>query len=121
MTIVVAGLSGCGSQRPEGTLSGQVTYHGKPVNDGEVQFYCSEGFGATAQLDAAGRFTVDGLMPVGTYDVCVLPRPAHPNLEGPREIVKPPEVPRKARDLRTSGVSVQLKAGKNDVILELKD
>ena len=120
--LVTLGVAGCSSKRPEGTLAGVVTYKGQPVTKGEVQFYSTQGAGATAQLDGSGRFTVDGLMPVGDYQVCVIPEILHPNLNAPKVVAKSSaDIPKKARDLRTSGLSIQLKEGKNDVVLELKD
>jgi hypothetical protein len=120
-TLVALGLVGCGSKRPEGTLAGAVTYKGQPVTKGEVQFYSTLGAGATAPLDSSGRFTVDGLMPVGEYQVCVVPEILHPNPNAPKQVTKSADIPKKARDLRTSGLSIQLTEGKNDVVLELKD
>lgn len=119
--LVTLGLAGCGSKRPEGTLTGLVTYKGQPVTKGEVQLYSTLGAGATAPLDGSGRFTVDGLMPAGDYQVCVVPEILHPNPNAPKQVTKSADIPKKARDLRTSGLSIQLKEGKNDVVLELKD
>lgn len=119
--LLVATVAGCGAQRPEGTLSGQVTYRGQPVTEGEIQFFSKQGSGATAQIHPSGHFTVDGPLLVGDYEVCVVPEVLHPTPGIPRPTKKSPDIPRKARDMKTSGLTVYVKEGKNETTFELRD
>ena len=115
--------AGCGAHKPAGTVAGQVLYRGKPVPAGGVNLYSAErGAGAIAYLNAAGQFTVDAPLEVGTYAVHVSPPPAPDPVPGqppPRRPAVP--LPRRSLDPKTSGLTVDVKQGTNDVKLELTD
>jgi hypothetical protein len=52
-------LVGCGPSLPEtATVSGRVTFNGKPVPRGRVVFQPEKGRQASAALDADGRYTL---------------------------------------------------------------
>jgi hypothetical protein len=54
-----ASLSGCGSKNPATySVSGTVTYRGKPVEGAGVMFMPNSGRPASAMTDAQGRFTL---------------------------------------------------------------
>jgi hypothetical protein len=115
--------AGCdlGSTVAQGT--GKVTYKGTAITEGEVNFFSKEkGVGGVTKIDPAGVFTLpDGLTP-GQYAVYVTPPlPAPPPPGTPMPPQTPSPIPLKARDPATSGVTVALKGGSNDVVVELYD
>lgn len=113
-TLLLAVL-GCGGQSV-GTLAGTVTYHGKPVPEGEVQIQHKEkGTGAVASL-ANGSFAFAEPMPAGTYLVSVVPPIPVPVAEAKTKFKDQAEIPKKARDMKTSGLTVEVKPGANDVV-----
>lgn len=119
MAIVVAG--GCGSGKPEGSVSGKVTYQGNPVATGSVNFLSTAGVGAQAAI-SNGTYSVNGPLATGEYSVYVaapLPTPQPPGAKP----TPPPkfEVPPKFQDAKTSGLKVTVKTGKNDLPIEIKD
>lgn len=113
--------AGCGG-KPTGELAGAVTYRGKPVTNGEVHLLSKGGVGALARLDGDGKFAVPAPLDAGTYAVAVKPPAAEPGPPGAAVKKAPPlPIPARARDLGTSGLTVEVKPGKNDVAVELKD
>ena len=128
-TLILAGLllctPGCksGKQKEEGRVSGKVTYQGLPLTEGDVNLYFPEsGMGAMVPVGKDGTFTVPEPLLVGTYEVFVTPPVFAPNPDGPN--YKPTGaiiIPKKARDPKTSGLSIDVKKGRNEVLLELTD
>ena len=108
--------AGCGPDgKPMGTVAGRVTYKGQPVTEGEVEVVNTDfAVGAIVRLDATGRFEVDVPVPAGVYSVAVAP---------PRFVEGKtfPNIPRRARALATSGLTVTVNPGKNEADIELKD
>lgn len=138
---ISAFLPGCGGYNygPTGKITGRLTLDGKPLATGTaVSFMQMEkGFLAFGLTDADGKFEVkswnNGDMPVGKYKVMLAPSttstapPAKPPsaeeaFENP-ELVDPVakiDFPKKYRDTSTSGLEVEVKAGKNEFPLDLK-
>src|SRR4051812_37607916 len=121
--LLLALVAGCGAHKPAGKVAGQVVYRGRPVTEGDVNFYSKErGIGAAARLDGAGQFTVDAPLETGTYVVHLTPPPPPDPVPGQPPPRRPaPRLPRKSLDPATSGLSVAVKEGTNDVKLELAD
>lgn len=139
VTLMAFSLLGCGgpSYGPTGKVTGKLTLDGKPLAVGTaVSFMQMEkGFLAFGLTDAEGKFEVkswnNGDMPVGKYKVMLAPSttaaPAKPlsaeeAFDHP-ELVEPVakiDFPKKYRDTATSGLEVEVKAGKNDFPLDLK-
>lgn len=124
-------LTGCGGQPAvaTGTVSGQVTHHnGKPLTNAEISFLAPQlGSSVSALLDATGKYAIDQPMKAGKYQVLVAP-PATPYKPGdapatqPRVEVDNRDIPAKARNCATSGLSVEIKEGKNEnVNFDLKE
>jgi hypothetical protein len=116
-------LAGCSGKSP-GAVGGKVSYRGEPVPAGEVHFLMKEkGVGATAKLDAGGQFKFDAPLAPGTYAVAVVPSPAEPT--GPGGAAKPaaaaPAFPAKYQDPLNSGLTCEVKPGKNDIPIVLTD
>lgn len=74
--FAVPWISGCGSgdSKPSVKVTGEITYEGKPVTEGEVSFEAQDGAAATVSLDSEGKFEIEQL-PVGEYAVSVTPPP----------------------------------------------
>jgi len=129
LALFVLLLAGCDKRAvPTGTVSGQVTHHGgKPLKDAEISFIAPQlGSGASAQLDADGRYAVNTPLKAGSYQVMVAP-PATPYKPGDAPATKPaeienPDIPAKVRDWATSGLIAEIKEGKNEnVNFDLQD
>ncbi|HEX7448331.1 MAG TPA: Ig-like domain-containing protein [Pirellulales bacterium] len=148
--VCAVALLGCGEKpKPVATefVEGIVTLDGKPVEDATVTFApVSEGAGASAsgRTDPAGKYTLTavgagkgaqaggGTLP-GEYYVGVqkdqypdIPGSDQPDYEPPKSEGRPQAptlthiVPQKFNDPRKSGIKVTVKAGKNDIPIELK-
>lgn len=113
---------GCDAH-PTGQVSGQVMYNGSPVTDCVINLFLKEkGAGATATLDSSGKFTFPDPLELGTYIVFITPTPPVAGAPGTKP-TKPttPRIPKKTSDASTSDTKLVVKAGKNDVVIELKD
>lgn len=115
-------LVGCAA--PTGEVSGKVTYKGQAVTNGSINFDMKgQGIGQQAKLDANGAFTLEKPMPVGTYQVFYAPPTPEPQPpgKGPPAAIKS-MMPEKFYKAESSGVTVDVKAGKNDnITVEFKD
>lgn len=130
--LVCLAVTGCGESDgvPRGQLSGKITYKGNPLPAGSsIALYNPSGGGATAVIDASGSYSLKHGAPVGTYTVIINP-PA--KVVSPEEAMKASEqgksiensvseIPAKYRDPSTSPEKVEIKAGKNEFSLDMKD
>jgi len=120
--LVLAGCGGSGDATPSGTLTGKVTLNGQPFSEGQVSVYSPErGIGASAPLDAQGQFTIGERLPAGTYGVAVVP-PPEPPPQDENPASAPPvtsNIPQKYRDHQTSGITVEIKEGKNELEIQM--
>lgn len=105
---------GCGGT---GSLSGLVTYKGKPLVSGRVTAVAGEEGPRVGLIQPDGRYRIEGL-PVGTVKLAVEnPDPlAEPSGDGDGGKVKrrPPgwvALPAKYGDIKTSGLTVDVRAG----------
>lgn len=116
------GFSGCGpATKPQGKIRGKVTFQGKPLDAGEVNFFQkSTGTAVTAPLDNEGRFTVTSPMDTGTYNVSIVPpRPKQLPPGTPPETLAPFPVPQKYLDPVQSDINKEIKPGDNDLEIEI--
>jgi len=119
LVLAALAMSGC-TGKPTGTVSGKVTYKGQPVTSGEVQFIDqSKGLGASGKLDGSGNYTLEGQLPAGTYKVYI--QPPIPEQLPPGQKPKPSTftVPLKYQNADTTTMTKEVKAGKNDVTIEV--
>ncbi|WP_439620817.1 hypothetical protein [Gemmata sp.] len=129
LLVPLAAALGCGGSNM-GQVSGTVTYKGKPVAPGVIQFYPANGPMAFGGLDANGHFTLttktpgDGA-PVGEHRVCVLPFVPGTGEMGPGKPqfdLDPKNIPHKYRDRETTPLRVEVKPDKTiEVVFELED
>jgi hypothetical protein len=84
--VLLVALCGCGGPA---TVSGKVTYRGRPVLSGSVIFLNQDGTARTGVIQPDGSYSVEGVAR-GRARIGVLsPDPAHA-----RSILKPPEEPK---------------------------
>lgn len=123
--ILAAVLVAAGCGAPTGTLTGKVTYDGKPVAGGAVSFCpVKDGRPYHGPIDKDGNYTVTGV-PLGEALVCLSPSPdfspavameksgKRTEADGSASGVPQRPFPAKYEDPRTSGFKVTVKAGDN--------
>ncbi|MDO5554403.1 MAG: hypothetical protein Q4G68_11650 [Planctomycetia bacterium] len=118
LSVVAAGLmvaivAGCIKVVPTGTVSGSVTYKGKPMTVGTVIFCSPDSVNrAGGEIDSEGKFTLTGPLPAGEYKVGF----AQPFFDDP-VAARPPELtsplPAKYLAYETSGLTFTVKKGDN--------
>lgn len=126
-------LSGCGSSDglpepagPKASVKGKLTYAGKPVTTGTLLLDSGKGFAVAAPVNPDGTFELKGTkgteFPAGTYTVGISPpNPTTTPVAGgmaPRPIIE--GIPVKFYTASTSGVKVEVAAGKQDLNIDLK-
>tara|TARA_R110002095_G_scaffold89262_1_gene77900 strand:+ start:2824 stop:3267 length:444 start_codon:yes stop_codon:yes gene_type:complete len=106
---------GCGRNqaetKPMGTVSGTVTYAGKPITRCRINFNSSKfGIGAGGDLKEDGSYELDGAIPAGAYAVFITPpddfSPA--NADSHTDLNN---LPSKYRSESTSGLTADVKEG----------
>lgn len=128
--LFAVGLVGCGGQ--ESSVAGKVTLDGSPLtlspgSSGTVTFKSTSGGGmAQGQLDSSGNYSLntgsDAGLKAGAYKVTVVATempPADPNNRSFVPIPKP-LTPAKYGNPDTSGLTADVKPGKNDQNFDLK-
>src|SRR5262245_4998193 len=126
--LLVALFAGCGGAADPGTenVNGLIPLDGRPVDQASVGFIGKEGARlATAQTNAAGKFTIRAAMGKNVVTVAkASPNPAPVASDEPQlmptqteyqritQAVKS-DVPAKYADPKTSGLSIDVVAGMN--------
>jgi hypothetical protein len=121
-------LAGCGSRGPQvGDVAGKVTFMGKPVGEGTVNFLNLEtGYAADAPLDVEGAYAIHtklGGLPIGTYEVTISP-PMYLDKSDPK--TPPAMLEKRVRNIpeqyRRSGspLKADVKEGKNALNFDLR-
>lgn len=112
---------------PKGTAKAKVSYDGKPITVGTLMLDSGKGYMAAAPVSSDGTFALKGPsggeIPVGTYKVGITPPPAPAPPAGSTQMAPPPSIeglPEKFYNPQSSGVEVEIKAGKQDVEIILK-
>ncbi|WP_435006619.1 hypothetical protein P12x_004136 [Tundrisphaera lichenicola] len=130
LALAAIGPLGCGSSGPElASVSGQVTYQGKPVTLGMVTFLPlnPDGRTATGQIDSSGNYTLqtqnpgDGAL-LGDYRVTIFAQD-NPVLDYiPKKKVPPKRlVPEKYEKPDTSGLKETVNSGSNTINFDLTE
>jgi hypothetical protein len=145
LVLVVLFVAGCGrSNRPKlGQVTGTVSYRGQPIASGSLVFEVSGARPATAkiangQITEVTTFDLNDGVPIGQARIAVFategggaPPAAAPPPSDPGAYKAPgadymgggakPLVPPKFNDPSTSGLTWDIKEGKNAIKLELTD
>lgn len=119
-------LTGCGSatsEAPVGTVSGKVMFQGRPVPEGEINFYSPKlGTAAKIALDSNGSYALPEPLEAGDYKVSIVPpAPPAPTAEAPpppkREFAN---IPLKYRSETLSDLTASVKPGSNEFTFEMR-
>jgi hypothetical protein len=127
LVLVSFGPVGCGSKR--NSVSGTVTYKGRPLPSGLVVFVCKEGTASKpARIAEDGTYSADDVAP-GSVTVCVdvsLPTTDGDSTEAPETQSKDQankaspapttpyvSIPERYKDPSQSGLTFEVKPGKN--------
>jgi hypothetical protein len=124
---MIVAMVGCGQSGPNlHTVSGKVTFQGKPVATGLIRFHSPPlGIDLMAYIRADGTYRVkmaqgDGL-PEGEYQVAIEP----PRVEVPVGVMKlppalqRPDIPAKYRQPATSGLKLTVAPGDNQLDIDM--
>lgn len=124
--LLIVATCGCGSAAKPTTslVKGKVTYKGEAIADAKVQLQSPEnGAAAVAKSDATGAYKIESPLPLGKYNVTVEPW-NDPVSAPPPSGYKPkdnPKILKKYRSAATSGLTLQAKAGSNDLDIPMVD
>ena len=127
LVLVILGAAGCGDGKRYGTVSGQVLRKGKPVTGWFVVIDRREtGISTQMEPDDQGRFAFTVPLEVGTYSLSMGPiLGGHPQDDPAlmKKLIKQQatSVAKKYLDPKTSGWTVDVHEGKNEVLLEMTD
>jgi hypothetical protein len=115
VAALLAGLAGlgCSSGDPLLAVQGKVTFQGRPVAEGTVQFNDAKtGRGAEVEIGPGGAYQAQ--LPAGDYAVVVLPPLRVVRSKGgppDPQFKKVPDVPDKYRSTATSRLTAEVRAG----------
>ncbi|QDU18236.1 hypothetical protein [Urbifossiella limnaea] len=119
--LLVVALVGCGGGKPTGTVAGTVSYNGGPVHSGSLNLISTSGAAALAKIGDGGAFKVDGELPAGDYTAYVTPPVPEPLPPGTKAAApKKFEVPAKYQAPTTSGTTVTVQSGSNDLKVDFR-
>jgi hypothetical protein len=119
----IAALAGCNANKRL-TITGTVTYKGKPLPSGIVRFYSGRDRMSMATVEADGTFAVTDVPP-GPVKVTVEPDPQaskHRSMGGGANepAPKPVAIPSKYADPTTSGLEYNITGGSNKLEVKLE-
>lgn len=122
LILVSVFLIGCGRRgKPTGTVSGTVTFDGKPYTDASVIFFSpATGQGGSANINPDGTFQLPKPIEVGEYIVYLAPRLEENPAAEPKPVSIDSTVPEKYWSESTSDIRCEIKAGANQVPVELR-
>jgi hypothetical protein len=109
LIAIVLAASGCGGGTTKVTVSGTVSYHGRPLSGGMLQFVSADGGApAAAPIRKDGTFIMTGVVP-GDVKVSLQATPTSAGPSGDKtatgKTITPDDLPEKYRDPETSGLS----------------
>ena len=121
--IMVSVLAGCGGgtkEVPTGEVYGKLTVAGKPLSEGRVNLASGKlGAGAGGDVKADGTYTLDGSLPLGSYDVFITFNIPPSKVGTPAEDVMK-SVPPKYLGQATSKLTAEVKKGRTECNFDLK-
>lgn len=121
LALALTAAAGCGGGKSAGSVAGTVTYNGGPVTAGSLNLISVSGAAALARIGDGGAFKIDGELAPGEYKAYVTPPLPEPQPPGAK--AAPPkkfEVPPRFQDPATSGTTVTVKPGTNDLKVEFR-
>jgi hypothetical protein len=128
LLLTLGTIAGCADDSNIASVEGIVRLDGKPLTSGTVRFVPAAGRAATGTIQSDGTFSLgtysesDGAL-IGTHQVAVIAYEAandgRPAYEIRAETSKA-LVPQRYMAVGTSGLSFEVKPGKNEANLDLK-
>ena len=125
MAVILSLVVGCSKGPATGQVEGKVTFKGKAVTEGTIQFLnVKEGGQAGAELDAAGAYKMKDPVVVGEYVVVITPgmemKDTDPGKSPPAWVERhAPNIPPKYRMQGTTTLKATVKQGKNEINFDL--
>jgi hypothetical protein len=136
LILLAAGCSGSKATN-SASISGKLSYKGDPIKAGVMQFHTQEQGVYAATINPDGTYTATQL-PIGTVVVTVETESINPNrkqtnygrgknqMKMSKAETTPPtleylQIPPKYAQATTSGITIELKPGKNKQNLDLTD
>jgi hypothetical protein len=111
---------GCKKTAPTGTVQGTVLFNGTPYSNAAVVFLSMQtGQGGSVDIGTDGKFQLKAPLPVGTYKVYLAPKVGEPT-DQPKPVSIDATVPEKYWNEASTDVSIEVKAGPNDVKVEFR-
>jgi hypothetical protein len=114
--LAIGLMIGCGGsdRKPTVQVTGEITFEGSPVTAGQVTFIAEDGAAASADLDSAGKFTIETL-PIGQYTVAVTPPPLT-EADDPSKVTAPTadNIPEAYQMEGTSDLKAEVKDGEDN-------
>lgn len=133
--------SGCEKEAlptdPQASISGTVTYDGKPITlDSDIVFQCKDkGVIAAGKIDSLGKYAISPGMkslgiPAGRYQIMIRPPELPPPAVGTKEYEElmsgkmkkpepPKDIPQQFQQFEKSGLVVEVKSGANTFDFDL--
>lgn len=125
LVLFLALATGCGKGPKTAVVRGTVTYKGKPVPNGTVNFVPASGPSATGEIGSDGSFQLttfrkgDGAV-LGEHKVVIVAMQKNdPNVEAFTPL-PPPIVPIKYTSLATTDLKAEVKDQENTINFDLK-
>lgn len=118
-SVVLA--SGCSNEPPKGTVSGTVTFEGKPYSNAGVMFISLEtGNGSGGDIKPDGSYALADPIPVGTYSVYFAPKAVElaPGAQPPPAYMDK-TIPEKYWGEGSTDIKIDVKEGPNVVPIDI--
>ncbi|MSR50982.1 MAG: hypothetical protein EXS07_13165 [Gemmataceae bacterium] len=120
--LVGLALPGC-AYPEEGIIKGNITFKGSPVTNGDVCLQnVSKGIGLMIPITLEGKFQSITAVPIGEYEISVTPAMGPPpDINGKAKApMQKSFLPEKYKSFSTSGLSITVAKGLNEVSLKLE-
>ena len=120
--LLARGCEPAAPQREMATVSGKVTLNGEPLDAGRVIFAHVEGPGVAADIQPDGTYTVEAAVGQTAVSIDHRTMPPEPMPGEPETLwIGESLVPEQYADAKTSGLSLDVKSGKNEFNIEMKE
>lgn len=123
MVLGMVALAGCGEEGGGATVTGVVTYKGRPVTEGSISFIPTGTSSAWARIGPDGRYDLQNAkrterVEPGAYSVVIVAGMRDLTGEGPVEELP---VPVSVTSRATTPLSYEVKPGENVIDINLDD
>lgn len=117
LPLLMIVVLGCGDGRvklPTASVTGTVTYQGKPLGTGRIIFYHPSGQAAGVDLTTDGSFGLAAFQGNNQIAIeCFAPEQPSANVKG-RSLARKSLIPERYTDYRTSGLTLEVKPSENN-------